>query len=440
MESQSPNPRFHDGKRIQSKGDLESYFFERVRKGVVAQGKVIIGWEEVARTVISDDVVVQTWRSSGAIARVTAQGNPVIVSAGYYFDKLLPGESYYRVDPHDPASCCLTHEQFAEGKALGLPKFIVAEDEVIDPSLRLSPAQQALVLGGEGCIWTEIVSEEMLDGRLWPGAAVVAERFWSPAYLRNTRDMYRRLIIVHDGLRIAGLADDANRRLMAARLAPGEAEPVARLIDLVAPIRNHAHNRRAVAMLKRTMPTPQEFNEVADAASAESLVARRFELEAERFARGDRSGAAALKANLASWRDNHDRFSAVAEDNPQLAAALPISAETAAFAWIALDAMGAIESGRAPGADWRGRVQELLDHQAAAEKASESVIQVSTMQQPPADLLISITPGVRILVEAAVSLNPNPKECRPEEFLAPSVARRSNCNDQGSHRSSSRAP
>jgi hypothetical protein len=39
-------------------------------------------------------------------------------------------------------------------------------------------------------------------------------------------------------------------------------------------------------------------------------------------------------------------------------------------------------------------------------KASESMIQVFTMQQPPADLLISITPGVRKLVEAAENLGP----------------------------------
>jgi hypothetical protein len=39
-----------------------------------------------------------------------------------------------------------------------------------------------------------------------------------------------------------------------------------------------------------------------------------------------------------------------------------------------------------------------------AAKASENIIQVFTMQQPPADLLIRITPGVRKLVEALVSL------------------------------------
>src|SRR5262245_3344427 len=152
----------------------------------------------------------------------------------------------------------------------------------------------------------------MLDGRLWPAAAVVAERLWSPASVRDASEMYRRLIAVHDGLRVAGLADDANRRRMAARLAPGESEPVALLLDLVAPVRNHAHNHGTLAIVKGKAPTPQQFNALADAASADSLVARRFALDAERFGRGDRSGAAALKANLASWRHNHNRFATVA--------------------------------------------------------------------------------------------------------------------------------
>jgi hypothetical protein len=68
------------------------------------------------------------------------------------------------------------------------------------------------------------------------------------------------------------------------------------------------------------------------------------------------------------------------------------------------DAVAAVGSGRAPEPKWNAQAKELLDRQTAAEKASESIIQVVTMQQPPADLLISITPGVRKLVEAAVRL------------------------------------
>jgi hexosaminidase len=389
---------------LKTRHELESFFFDRVRKGVVAHGKTVVGWEEVARTAISDDVLVQPWRSSSAIARVTAQGNPVIATCGYYLDKLWPAEHHYRVDPHDPTACGLTQEQFAEGRAKGLPEAILAHDQVIDSSLTLSATQHAMVLGGEATLWTELVAEEMLDGRLLPGAAVIAERLWSPASVRDTAEMYRRLIVVHDGLRVAGLADDANRRRMVARLAPGESDAVALLVDLVAPVRNHAHNRTGTALLKGKKPAPQELNELADAASPDSLVARRFALDAEQFVRGERSRAAALKADLASWRGNHDRFEAIARGKPQLEAALPISTDIAALAGIALDAVAAIESGRAPATDWNGRAKEVLDRQAAAEKASENIIQVVTMQQPPADVLISITPGVRKLAEAAASL------------------------------------
>src|SRR5262245_17568677 len=61
---------------------------------------------------------------------------------------------------------------------------------------------------------------------------------------------------------------------MAVRLAPGDSEPVALLLDLVAPARNHAHNRMGTALLKGKTPRLQEFNELADAASPDSLVAR----------------------------------------------------------------------------------------------------------------------------------------------------------------------
>src|SRR4029453_765270 len=81
---------------------------------------------------------------------------------------------------------------------------------------------------------------------------------------------------------------------------PGEAEPVALLLDLVAPVRNHAHNRMGTALLKGKTPTAQEFNELADAASTDNLVARRLKLDAERFLRGG-PGAAALKPTLTSW-------------------------------------------------------------------------------------------------------------------------------------------
>jgi hypothetical protein len=44
--------------------------------------------------------------------------------------------------------------------------------------------------------------------------------------------------------------------------------------------------------------------------------------------------------------------------------------------------------------------------QRARIDASDSIVEVVTVQQPPADLLITITPGIRTLVETAASLRP----------------------------------
>jgi hypothetical protein len=70
-----------------------------------------------------------------------------------------------------------------------------------------------------------------------------------------------------DALFFRGIALEAAGQGEAERLAQSETESVTLLLDLVAPVRNHAHNRMGVALLKGTKPPAQEFNELADAAS-----------------------------------------------------------------------------------------------------------------------------------------------------------------------------
>ncbi len=58
-------------------------------------------------------------------------------------------------------------------------------------------------------MWGEFVNENTLDSRIWPRAAVVAERFWSPESVRDVDDMCRRLDAVSaelDGLGLGHLA------------------------------------------------------------------------------------------------------------------------------------------------------------------------------------------------------------------------------------------
>ncbi len=49
------------------------------------------------------------------------------------------------------------------------------------PLAPLTAQEQQLLWGGEAALWTELVSPQLLDTKLWPRLFVVAERFWSPA-------------------------------------------------------------------------------------------------------------------------------------------------------------------------------------------------------------------------------------------------------------------
>jgi len=93
-------------------------------------------------------------------------GYRVILSNDYYLDLMRPASFHYANDP-------------LGGEAAGL-----------------SDAEKARVLGGEACQWTELVSPENADFRIWPRMAAIAERLWSgrrsPMWARCTAAWNRR--------------------------------------------------------------------------------------------------------------------------------------------------------------------------------------------------------------------------------------------------------
>jgi hexosaminidase len=380
---------------------VEAFFFDRVRTIAGRHGKTAIGWEEVARHASQGGVLVQTWRSSAANARATARGHRVIATCGYYLDKLWPADAYYRVDPHDATACGLTRAQLAAARAARLPPGLAGADQLLDPTLVLDAAQQQLVVGGEAALWSELVTEDMLDGRLWPAAAAIAERLWSPRDVRDPADMQRRLLDVHGALRAGGLADEHDRRRMAERLGPGDPHAVLALLDAVTPVRNDAHHQALRARVRGEPAHAPALDALADAAVADPPVARGFELDVGRLLRGERAVAAALRATLARWRDHHERFAAAARQEPRLEAALPVSRDVAALAEVGLVALGAIQDGVAPQTSWLAAARALVDRHERAAAASADIVAAMTLPQPPADLLVAVAAAVRALVGAA---------------------------------------
>src|SRR5207249_10534734 len=88
----------------------------------------------------------------------------------------------------------------------------------------LTADQKALVLGGEATMWTDIVSHENIDNRVWPRTAAIAERLWSPQQIRGVDSMYERLAVVSLKLDSYGLRHRLITEEMLERMT-GEHDP-----------------------------------------------------------------------------------------------------------------------------------------------------------------------------------------------------------------------
>ena len=305
--------------------DLQAYFNRRVEKLVKKHGKIMIGWDEVLGPNLAPDSVIQSWRGQASLAEATAKGHPAVLSFGYYLDHHDPAGAHYANDPMD-------------GKAGNL-----------------TPAQAARILGGEACMWSEYVSPETVDSRIWPTLAAIAERFWSPREVTGIESMYTRLEAVSRSLEWTGLEHRSNYAVMLDRLAGGRSsEPLRVLADASEAL--GIAGRRDARQYTSLVP----LNRFVDAVRPESELVQRLERDVAATPENS-SAAAELRVMLAEWAASATRLQPVAKDNALVAELLPLAENLAATGQIGLRALEYIEKGAPAPAGWVEQQKRELD-------------------------------------------------------------------------------
>ena len=331
---------------------LQAYFTGRVQKLVAAHHKIMEGWDEVLQPNTPKDVVIQSWRGQTALAVAVRQGNRGILSTGYYIDLNQPAAEHYLVDP------------------LGG-----------DAAASLTPQQKARVLGGEATMWSEYVTPENIDSRIWPRTAAIAERYWSPEQVRDVPSMYRRMAIVSQKLENYGLNNDYFTDRMLQRMT-GESDPVP--LKVLAAVVQPPLGYERESLAKYNTFTP--LNRLADAVPPESETARKFNDLARQIASGKATPEQFQQAKqwLILWRDNDAKLQPLLVKSDLTADLAPVSHTLAQVATVGLQALDDLENNRVVSAD----------------KRQQNLASLKIAEKPQAVVVDMVVPSVELLVEA----------------------------------------
>jgi hexosaminidase len=339
---------------LKTNQDLQAYFNTRVQKIVSKHGKTMVGWDEILRPDLPKDIVVQSWRGQDSLAAAAKLGYRGILSFGYYIDLMWPASRHYEVDPISGAAANLT------------------------------PDEKKLILGGEACMWSEYVSPENIDSRIWPRTAAIAERLWSPQDVTDANSMYQRLQVVSRWLDWLGLTHNSSYEPMLRRIAGfDDISALRTFTDVVEPVKDY--NREELATVEATSLAP--LNRVIDAARPESATARQFANLVDAIVAGKASAEdkRKVRAMLILWRDNQSALQTLETQSFLLKEIVPLSRDLSAVSTTGLQALEYIDRGERAPETWATQQFALLEQ----------------AQKPKAQLLLMVVPSVQKLVEAS---------------------------------------
>ncbi len=370
-----PIQAFMKEKGLNSTVSLQNYFNRHIQQILKRSGKTVVGWDEILMKKMEDstakahfekgefdqlieqevpkDIVVQSWRGMEALLSSAKNGYKSILSKGYYIDLVQPTSYHYLNDPIPFRNKVIIPDSEAN-----LNRF---ESEIIKKIQNgqkiLTSKEEELIIGGEATMWTEHVSAETFDSRVWPRSAAIAERLWSPATVRDVDDMYRRLDIISLQLEWVGSTHLKNKEMMLRRIAGVEnIQALENVVDFIEPLkgykRNAANNFTKYSpyslLVDIAVPDPsplRAFNKLVD-----SLTQQPTAIQIK-----------SLYRQLNFWKSNHQLVQAMAINKPLLTTLVKHSAALNTISNYTIEFLEMKERHQNPSQQWMKQYVQILN-------------------------------------------------------------------------------
>ncbi|KAF2514375.1 family 20 glycosylhydrolase [Flavobacterium zhairuonense] len=295
------NPKIQEFKKkhnLATNHELQTYFTMQLAPMLKKHGKQLMGWEEILTKDLSKEAIVHSWRGANegmaagqSLVDAVKKGYKTVLSNGFYIDLMYPVESHYLNDP--------------------MPK-----------GANLTADEKARILGGEATMWTELVTPETIDSRVWPRTAAIAERLWSAADVVDVANMRKRLNVVSFRLEEVGLTHIRNKGVILRNIANNQDINILNEFSNVCePLKGYTRNKGGT---EYQMYSPLTL--FADACAADAKDAISFNEAATQYATNKTpENKAKVTAFLTKWIALNNGLNELSANAPLIQSILPLA-------------------------------------------------------------------------------------------------------------------
>ena len=199
----------------------------------------------------------------------------------------------------------------------------------------LTPEQEKNILGGEACMWTEMVNEHTIDSRIWPRLAAIAEKLWTPKDMTvDVKDMYRRLMAMDLYILTRGIEHRSSGEKILQEMVSQEYLPALRTLTSV--LKEQKMFGRMI-IYEDGLLTTSPMNQIVDASRSESYIAYQFGQKVDEYLDSkDEHLKNEIINQLEIWSQNHNNLKPAFEEVERLKEVENHSINLGKMSWIAL--------------------------------------------------------------------------------------------------------